>query len=160
MRWRAYARAAMNSEFSKSHLTDRLYTATYTHRPTLLSTDVHIRTDHVRYTLRYLHCFSVVSCPHPSDSAFIGILPRHRCRQEEMCVKTLKLRHDGLLNGCIDDESLTASTNNCYEGVSFSFDTMDMELEDEDVDVGIHALRFTWKQLATLTKQKNDHTIN
>ncbi|KAJ4447043.1 hypothetical protein ANN_09032 [Periplaneta americana] len=25
--------------------------------------------------------------------------------------------------------------NNCYEGVSFSLDTMDMELEDEDVDV-------------------------
>ncbi|KAJ4434688.1 hypothetical protein ANN_23256 [Periplaneta americana] len=41
---------------------------------TLLSTDVHIRTDHVRYTLRYLHCFSVVSCPDPSDSALNGIL--------------------------------------------------------------------------------------
>ncbi|KAJ4449739.1 hypothetical protein ANN_01143 [Periplaneta americana] len=54
------------------HRTDRLDTATYTH--TLLSTDVHIRTDHVRYTLRYLHCFSVVSCPHPSDSALNGIL--------------------------------------------------------------------------------------
>ncbi|KAJ4448790.1 hypothetical protein ANN_00181 [Periplaneta americana] len=52
--------------------TDRLDTATCTH--TLLSTDVHIRTDHVRYTLRYLHCFSVVSCPHPSDSALNGIL--------------------------------------------------------------------------------------
>ncbi|KAJ4428277.1 hypothetical protein ANN_24294 [Periplaneta americana] len=35
---------------------------------TLLCTDVHIRTDHVRYTLRHLHYFSVVSCPHPSDS--------------------------------------------------------------------------------------------
>ncbi|KAJ4450369.1 hypothetical protein ANN_01790 [Periplaneta americana] len=52
--------------------TDRLDTATCTH--TLLSTDVHIRTDHVRYTLRYLHCFSVVFCPHPSDSALNGIL--------------------------------------------------------------------------------------
>ncbi|KAJ4439092.1 hypothetical protein ANN_15049 [Periplaneta americana] len=52
--------------------TDRLDTATCTH--TLLSTDVHIRTDHVRYTLRYLHCFSVVSCPHPSNSALNGIL--------------------------------------------------------------------------------------
>ncbi|KAJ4431638.1 hypothetical protein ANN_20237 [Periplaneta americana] len=52
--------------------TDRLDTATCAH--TLLSTDVHIRTDHVRYTLRYLHCFSVVSCPHPSDSALNGIL--------------------------------------------------------------------------------------
>ncbi|KAJ4444529.1 hypothetical protein ANN_06323 [Periplaneta americana] len=52
--------------------TDRLDTAPCTH--TLLSTDVHIRTDHVRYTLRYLHCFSVVSCPHPSDSALNGIL--------------------------------------------------------------------------------------
>ncbi|KAJ4434235.1 hypothetical protein ANN_22783 [Periplaneta americana] len=52
--------------------TDRLDTATCTH--TLLSTDVHIRTDHVRYTLRYLHCFNVVSCPHPSDSALNGIL--------------------------------------------------------------------------------------
>ncbi|KAJ4426823.1 hypothetical protein ANN_26622 [Periplaneta americana] len=52
--------------------TDRLDTATCTH--TLLSSDVHIRTDHVRYTLRYLHCFSVVSCPHPSDSALNGIL--------------------------------------------------------------------------------------
>ncbi|KAJ4428110.1 hypothetical protein ANN_24124 [Periplaneta americana] len=47
--------------------TDRLDTATCTH--TLLSTDVHIRTDHVRYTLRYLHCFSVDSYPHSSDSA-------------------------------------------------------------------------------------------
>ncbi|KAJ4442529.1 hypothetical protein ANN_04116 [Periplaneta americana] len=53
------------------YTTDRLDTATCTH--TLLSTDVHIRTDHVRYTLRYLHCFSVVSCPHPSDSALNGI---------------------------------------------------------------------------------------
>ncbi|KAJ4437859.1 hypothetical protein ANN_13798 [Periplaneta americana] len=52
--------------------TDRLDTATFT--PTLLSTDVHIRTDHVRYTLRYLHCYSVVSCPHPSDSALNGII--------------------------------------------------------------------------------------
>ncbi|KAJ4447810.1 hypothetical protein ANN_09818 [Periplaneta americana] len=52
--------------------TDRLYTATCTH--TLLPKDVHIRTDHVRYTLRYLHCFIVVSCPHPSDSALNGIL--------------------------------------------------------------------------------------
>ncbi|KAJ4445956.1 hypothetical protein ANN_12642 [Periplaneta americana] len=52
--------------------TDPLDTATCTH--ILLSTDVHIRTDHVRYTLRYLHCFSVVSCPHPSDSALNGIL--------------------------------------------------------------------------------------
>ncbi|KAJ4442970.1 hypothetical protein ANN_04618 [Periplaneta americana] len=52
--------------------TDRLDTATCTH--TLLSTAVHIRTDHVRYTLRYLHCFSVVSCPHSSDSALNGIL--------------------------------------------------------------------------------------
>ncbi|KAJ4435073.1 hypothetical protein ANN_23647 [Periplaneta americana] len=52
--------------------TDRLDTATCTH--TLLSTDVHIRTDHVRYTLRYLHCCSVVSCSHPSDSALNGIL--------------------------------------------------------------------------------------
>ncbi|KAJ4440344.1 hypothetical protein ANN_08483 [Periplaneta americana] len=52
--------------------TDRLDTATCTH--TLLSTDVYIRTDHVRYTLRYLHCFSVISCPHPSDSALNGIL--------------------------------------------------------------------------------------
>ncbi|KAJ4430082.1 hypothetical protein ANN_22291 [Periplaneta americana] len=40
----------------------------------LLSTDVHIRTDHVRYTLRYLHCFSVVSCLHTSDSTLNGIL--------------------------------------------------------------------------------------
>ncbi|KAJ4441903.1 hypothetical protein ANN_11763 [Periplaneta americana] len=54
------------------NLTDRLDTATCTH--TLLSIDVHIRTDHVRYTLRYLHCFSVVSCLHPSDSALNGIL--------------------------------------------------------------------------------------
>ncbi|KAJ4450839.1 hypothetical protein ANN_02270 [Periplaneta americana] len=54
--------------------TDRLDTATCTH--TLLSTDVHIRTDHVRYTFRYLHCFSVVSCPHPSNSALNGILPK------------------------------------------------------------------------------------
>ncbi|KAJ4426715.1 hypothetical protein ANN_26513 [Periplaneta americana] len=46
---------------------------------TLLSTDVHIRTDHVRYTLRYLHCFSVVSCPHPSDSALNGILTVFDC---------------------------------------------------------------------------------
>ncbi|KAJ4425756.1 hypothetical protein ANN_27379 [Periplaneta americana] len=51
--------------------------------------------------------------------------------------------------------------------------TMDMELEDEDEDVDvevgfrtlfsrqwIHAHRFTWKQLATLTKQKNDYAIN
>ncbi|KAJ4431399.1 hypothetical protein ANN_19996 [Periplaneta americana] len=53
-------------------VTDRLDTATCTH--SLLSTDVHIRTDHVRYTLRYLHCFSVVFCPHPSDSALNGIL--------------------------------------------------------------------------------------
>ncbi|KAJ4435684.1 hypothetical protein ANN_18300 [Periplaneta americana] len=52
--------------------TDRLDTATCTH--TLLSTDVHIKTDYVRYTLRYLHCFSVVSCPYPSDSALNGIL--------------------------------------------------------------------------------------
>ncbi|KAJ4447242.1 hypothetical protein ANN_09246 [Periplaneta americana] len=52
--------------------TDRLDTATCTH--TLLSTDVHIGTDHVRYTFRYLHCFSVVSCPHPSGSALNGIL--------------------------------------------------------------------------------------
>ncbi|KAJ4440943.1 hypothetical protein ANN_10792 [Periplaneta americana] len=52
--------------------TDRLDTATCTH--TLLSTDVHIRTDHVRYTLRYLHCFSLVSCPHPSYSALNAIL--------------------------------------------------------------------------------------
>ncbi|KAJ4435026.1 hypothetical protein ANN_23599 [Periplaneta americana] len=35
---------------------------------------VHIRTDHVRYTLHYLRCFSVVTCPHPSDSALNGIL--------------------------------------------------------------------------------------
>ncbi|KAJ4446951.1 hypothetical protein ANN_13653 [Periplaneta americana] len=39
--------------------TDRLDTVTCTH--TLLSADVHIRTDHVRYTLRYLHCFSAIS---------------------------------------------------------------------------------------------------
>ncbi|KAJ4441619.1 hypothetical protein ANN_11475 [Periplaneta americana] len=52
--------------------TERLDAATCTH--TLLSTDVHIRTDHVRYTLRYLHCFSVVSCPHPSDNTLNGIL--------------------------------------------------------------------------------------
>ncbi|KAJ4431651.1 hypothetical protein ANN_20250 [Periplaneta americana] len=57
---------------SRYNLTDRLDTATCTH--TLLSTAVHIRTDHVRYTLRYLHCFSVVSCPHPSDSALNKIL--------------------------------------------------------------------------------------
>ncbi|KAJ4437733.1 hypothetical protein ANN_17879 [Periplaneta americana] len=57
--------------------TDRLDTATCTH--TLLSTGVHIRTDHVRYTLRYLHCFSVVSCPHPSDSALNGILTIFAC---------------------------------------------------------------------------------
>ncbi|KAJ4446131.1 hypothetical protein ANN_12823 [Periplaneta americana] len=56
--------------------TDRLDTATCTH--TLLSTDVHIRTDHVRYTLRYLHCFSVVSCPHLSDSVLNGILRKQR----------------------------------------------------------------------------------
>ncbi|KAJ4436379.1 hypothetical protein ANN_19011 [Periplaneta americana] len=56
----------------RSERTDRLDTATCTQ--TLLSTDVHIRTDHVRYTLRYLHCFSVDSCPHPSDSALNGIL--------------------------------------------------------------------------------------
>ncbi|KAJ4446273.1 hypothetical protein ANN_12967 [Periplaneta americana] len=42
---------------------------------TLLWTfNTHIRTDHVRYTLRYLHCFSVVSCPHTSDSALNKIL--------------------------------------------------------------------------------------
>ncbi|KAJ4447930.1 hypothetical protein ANN_09939 [Periplaneta americana] len=52
--------------------TDRLGTATCTH--TLLSTDVHIRTDHISYTLRHLHFFSVVSRPHPSDSALNGIL--------------------------------------------------------------------------------------
>ncbi|KAJ4445894.1 hypothetical protein ANN_12580 [Periplaneta americana] len=64
--------------------TDRLDTATCTH--TLLSTDVHIRTYHVRYTLRSLHCFSVVSCPHPSDSALNGILT---CIEEtrESCTK-------------------------------------------------------------------------
>ncbi|KAJ4432470.1 hypothetical protein ANN_21089 [Periplaneta americana] len=57
--------------------TDRLDTATCTH--TLLSTDVHIRTDHVRYTFRYLR--SVVSCPHSSDSALNGILrTKHNIR--------------------------------------------------------------------------------
>ncbi|KAJ4441269.1 hypothetical protein ANN_11123 [Periplaneta americana] len=53
--------------------TERLDTAICTH--TLLSTNVHIRTDHVRYTLCYLHCFSVVSYPHPSDSALNERIP-------------------------------------------------------------------------------------
>ncbi|KAJ4428009.1 hypothetical protein ANN_24023 [Periplaneta americana] len=51
--------------------------------------------------------------------------------------------------------------------VPISLDTMDMELEDEDVDVkvGFRTLfstmdKFTWKQLATLTKQENNHAIN
>ncbi|KAJ4434153.1 hypothetical protein ANN_16473 [Periplaneta americana] len=68
--------------------TDRLDTATCTH--TLLSTDVHIRTDHVRYTLRYLHCFSVVSCPHPSDSALNGILLEHIKTLEKIQKRALK----------------------------------------------------------------------
>ncbi|KAJ4435850.1 hypothetical protein ANN_18469 [Periplaneta americana] len=61
--------------------TDRLDTASCTH--TLLSADVHIRTDHVRYTLRYMHCFSVVSCPHPSDSALNGILICRRSKSDD-----------------------------------------------------------------------------
>ncbi|KAJ4444272.1 hypothetical protein ANN_06064 [Periplaneta americana] len=71
--------------------TDRLDTATCTH--TLLSTDVHIRTDHVRYTLRYLHCFSVVSCPHPSDSALngIGLLIYHFNSEMFRIIKCLEL---------------------------------------------------------------------
>ncbi|KAJ4435543.1 hypothetical protein ANN_18159 [Periplaneta americana] len=70
--WRRHTLSAENS-FNRIR-TDRLDTATCTH--TLLSTDVHIRTDHVRYTLRYLHCLSVVSCPHPSDSALNGMLSK------------------------------------------------------------------------------------
>ncbi|KAJ4426126.1 hypothetical protein ANN_26935 [Periplaneta americana] len=60
---------------SRYNLTDRLDTATCTY--TLLSTDVHMRTDHVRYTLRFLHSFSVVSCSQPSNSALNGILFPH-----------------------------------------------------------------------------------
>ncbi|KAJ4436468.1 hypothetical protein ANN_16499 [Periplaneta americana] len=80
----------------EEHRTDRLDTATCTH--TLLSTDVHIRTDHVRYTLRYLHCFSVVSCPHPSDSALNGILTIFACNFRlghfRTTVPYLKLIHE------------------------------------------------------------------
>ncbi|KAJ4448088.1 hypothetical protein ANN_10100 [Periplaneta americana] len=67
-----WAGCLLRGYLPRYNLTDRLDTATCTH--TLLSTDVHIRIDHVRYTLRYLHCFSVVSCIHPSDCALNGIL--------------------------------------------------------------------------------------
>ncbi|KAJ4449826.1 hypothetical protein ANN_01232 [Periplaneta americana] len=83
----------------KANKTDRLDTETCAN--TLLSTDLHIRTDHVRYTLRYLHCFSVVSCPHPSDSAFNGILLaallvltcRHRVPPSPFLIFIINLTH-------------------------------------------------------------------
>ncbi|KAJ4431314.1 hypothetical protein ANN_19911 [Periplaneta americana] len=66
----------------KMELTDRLDTATCTH--TLLSTDVYVRTDHVRYTLRYLHCFSVVTYPYASDSALNIILNIHHITSQDV----------------------------------------------------------------------------
>ncbi|KAJ4436595.1 hypothetical protein ANN_16628 [Periplaneta americana] len=50
--------------------TDRLDTATCTH--TLLSTDVHIRTDHVRYTLRYTSHENMTTFPHPLHQLTAG----------------------------------------------------------------------------------------
>ncbi|KAJ4442641.1 hypothetical protein ANN_04230 [Periplaneta americana] len=54
-----WAGCLLRGYLARYNQTDRLDTATCTH--TLLSTDVDIRTDHVRYTLRYLHCFSFLS---------------------------------------------------------------------------------------------------
>ncbi|KAJ4441821.1 hypothetical protein ANN_11680 [Periplaneta americana] len=90
--------------------TDRLDIATCIH--TLLSTDVHIRTDHVRYTLRYLHCFSVVSCPHPSDSALTGILVNTKCR----------LRRPECDRGYCDDEIRDTNRQGMMMGVIVTFD--------------------------------------
>ncbi|KAJ4446612.1 hypothetical protein ANN_13309 [Periplaneta americana] len=52
-------------DLSTGHCNLYTYTSVYRHA---------YQTDYVRYTLRYLHCFRVVSCPHPSDSALNGIL--------------------------------------------------------------------------------------
>ncbi|KAJ4449994.1 hypothetical protein ANN_01401 [Periplaneta americana] len=124
-------------QMSTAERTDRLDTATGTH--TLLSTDVHIMTDHVRYTLRYLHCFSVVSCPHPSDSALNGILyPKMKANEKGKSKLTLQ------------QDSATAHTANC------SMDELHTVLGVCDVVSYRYCLRITYSKLFAFLDNRLD----
>ncbi|KAJ4443241.1 hypothetical protein ANN_04909 [Periplaneta americana] len=106
-----------------------------------------------------------------------GRKPKRRSLESSNQTPLPKINQCGHGYDSIEVERYTEPMNANYRATNYTFvtphrDTIDMELEDEDVDVEvgfgrllylvqwIHVHRFTGKQLATLTKQKNDHAIN